>query len=70
MRAKLSTMVDSTQDENSVAEMQAQMKQMRGPFAANDRGHVQCVLAAATVPETVRKIVKDTFPKFRCGLFS
>ena len=66
MRAKLSAMMDSTEDEKSVADVQAQMKQMRGPFAANDKGHVQCVLAAATVPESVRKIVQETFPKFGC----
>jgi superfamily II DNA/RNA helicase len=46
-------------------ELQAQLRAMRGPFHGSDRGHVQCVLAAATVAEGVKQIMADTFPRHR-----
>lgn len=56
---------DGANSDAAALEMQAQIKQMRGPFSAADRGHVQCVLAAATVPGPVKEIVASTFPRFR-----
>eukprot|EP00960_Hanusia_phi_P044786 756811-Hanusia_phi.AAC.10 len=37
----------------------------RGPFHPKDRGVVQCLLAAATVPGPVRNIISSTFPRYR-----
>jgi superfamily II DNA/RNA helicase len=69
MKSKLEALLSTaeTEEESRAAaqELQQQIKQMRGPFAAADKGHVQCVLAAATVPEPVKEIVKTTFPSFR-----
>ena len=45
--------------------IEAQLKVVRGPFQPNDRGHVQCVLAAATVAQSVTAIIQSTFPKTR-----
>jgi len=42
-----------------------QLRQLRGPFHPEDRGHVQVVLAAATVPASVTDIMRTTFPTYR-----
>ena len=51
--------------EEEKAAIEAQLKVVRGPFHPNDRGHVQCVLAAATVKQSVTAIIQSTFPKTR-----
>lgn len=51
--------------EADVAAIEGQLKLVRGPFHPNDRGHVQCILAAATVAQPVTAIIQATFPKTR-----
>jgi len=51
--------------EAEIAAIEAQLKVVRGPFHPKDRGNVQCVLAAATVAQSVTAIIQSTFPKTR-----
>jgi superfamily II DNA/RNA helicase len=53
----------TTEEEKTAIE--AQLKVVRGPFHPSDRGHVQCILAAATVKQSVTSIIQSTFPTTR-----
>lgn len=55
----------AAQSESDRVAIESQLKVVRGPFHPEDRGHVQCILAAATVAQPVTAIIQSTFPKTR-----